>query len=390
MKSSLHTKSRGLTTKQGLKPLKSSLSLSILIELNGGLELFSEYVKNRKLDYAPGIRGDFVQFIQFIHDKVRTGEVKKLSSPLSVYWSITAKCNLSCKHCYAANRAQNSQNDLNILDALKIINILANNNVMEIILQGGEPFCYDNILEIIRSIKTQEMAVSILTNGTLLADDNLQCVNTCLDPLDMVQISLDGSAISNDFIRGEGVFQKVLENIKKISFPNVVVNCVVTSYNLFDLPDLCKILNDETNIRELHFSPLMKMGRGKNLDYPAYESAMEIFLLMKQQSHIKISGSVIPDIILLKEPDKYDIDMTHVKLGCCAGRSKIFIDHLGYMHSCDYRQETVSEKDSLLLCDFRSLWEKSWQSQIEDSYIVSKEMAKSQQVKHFCPSLYEK
>lgn len=351
--------------------------------------MFSDYAKNRKLEYTPGRRGDFVKFIQYIHDKVRTGEVKKLSSPLSAYWSLTAQCNLYCKHCYAADRAKNIQNDLSLSEALYIVDILAENHVMDLVLQGGEPFCYSYTPEIIRAIKNHGMAVSILTNGTLLKGKNLQCINTCLDALDMVQISLDGLKKSNDYIRGQGVFQRVFDNLKKITFPNIVVNCVVTNYNLDELPALCELLNNETNISELHFSPLMKLGRGKDFNYPDLEKAMGIYLSMKQHSRIKISGSVIPDILLTQKPDEYGIDMSHVKLGCCAGRSKIFIDHLGYVHSCDYRLNGPSEGASLLVSDFRNIWENSWKCQVESSFNISKRMAQTKKVEHFCPSLYD-
>ena len=350
--------------------------------------MLSNYVESRKLEYTPGVRGDFVRFIQHIHDKVRTGEVKKLSSPLTAFWSITARCNLCCKHCYAAYGIKGMQNDLCLSDALKIVDVLADNHVMEIVLQGGEPFCYDHAPEIICAIKNRGMAVSILTNGTLLNDRNLQCINTCLDAFDILQISLDGSEKSNDFIRGKGVFQKVVNNLKKITFQNIVVNCVVTNYNLEDLPTLCELLNNNINVSEIHFSPLMKIGRGKAFDYPKIEKAMETFLLMKKRSKIKISGSIIPDSMLLQKLDEYGIDMTHVKLGCCAGRSKVFIDHLGYVHSCDYSQSAPSDEVSLLISDFHSIWENSWKNQVESSYNISKKMAMNQRIERFCPNYF--
>ena len=52
------------------------------------------------------------------------------------------------------------------------------------------------------------MALSILTNGTLLENENLYCVNTYLDSLDMVQISLDGSEEENNYTKRGGCFSE--------------------------------------------------------------------------------------------------------------------------------------------------------------------------------------
>lgn len=350
--------------------------------------MITDYIYNRKIEYSNGLRGDFVKFNQFLHDKVRTGEVKKLSSPITAFWAITHKCNLNCKHCYVSCTKGRTDSDLCLRDAKKIVEILSQNGVMELVLQGGEPFCYDNILEIIEEVKRKEMVLSVLTNGTLLKDDNIKCINNCFDKLDLLQISIDGSQKSNDFIRGEGVFKQVIDNVKKIHIPNVVINCVVTKSNVESLPALCDLLYNETNVKELHFSPLMKIGRGINLDYPNYEKAINIFLHMKRNSKIKISGSIVPDMFFLQNPQEYGINMAYVKLGCCAGRSKIFIDNCGNAYSCDYRANSTFGSFSLFDTDFICGWENSWKKQIEDSYIISQRMHETGRVEKFCPSLY--
>lgn len=352
--------------------------------------MYSDYATNRKLEYSSGLRGDFVRFIQHIHDKVRVGEVEKLSSPISVYWELTQKCNLLCKHCYVADEVDGVHSDLSLTEVLVVIDALAKNGVMEVVLQGGEPFCYKYILEVIQELKNKGVAISLLTNGTLLTGENRRCINNCLNELDLVQVSLDGFKNKNDYIRGQGTFDEIIKNLNQLVVPNVVVNCVVTSENINDLPALCAYLNNNTNVSELHFSPLMRTGRGSFFNYPPIEKAMQIYSQLKQQSRIKISGSVIPDIWLLEHAEKYDIDMSAVKLGCCAGRSKMFIDHLGNVHSCDYRRCKSLFNSSLLTTDFQSIWATSWENQVKQSAVVSRNMAKTKIIEPFCPSLYSK
>lgn len=167
-----------------------------------------------------------------------------------------------------------------------------------------------------------------------------------------------------------------------------MINCVVTDTNYNNLLAFVELLNSETNISEIHFSPLMKMGRGKDLNYPDFEQAAEIYLTIKQKSRIKVSGSILPDIFLLRNPDMYDIDMSLIKLGCCAGRSKIFIDHSGFVYPYDHRVSQSKEKISLLKSNFSLIWQTSWQNQIESAYSISKRMTTTKLIEPFCPSLY--
>ena len=348
--------------------------------------MFLKYVNNRKQDYSKDLRGAFVEFSQYIHDLVRTGEVKKLSSPISAYWSITTKCNLQCNHCYASDYTNSSSIDLCLSDVRHIIETLAQNNIWELVFQGGEPFCHDSILEAIHHAKRCDLVLTILTNGTLLKGDVLRAVNSYLDDLDLLQISIDGDEIRNDNIRGKGIYYTVLNNIKNIK-PKVIINCVVTSYNMESLPQLCTDLYNETNVTELHLSPLMKLGRGKNYDYPNTDHAIELFNTLKANSKIRISGAIVPDIFFLQNPKLHNIDMSHVKLGCCAGRSKIYIDHLGTVYSCDYSISSPLENPSLLQNDFLSIWNNSWGSQVEHNYTVSKRMHASGIIENYCPGL---
>ena len=54
------------------------------------------YAELRRQKYGTDLRGKYVRFIEHIHDLVRSGEVERLSAPLSVYWAITGRCNLRC------------------------------------------------------------------------------------------------------------------------------------------------------------------------------------------------------------------------------------------------------------------------------------------------------
>lgn len=131
--------------------------------------------------------------------------------PFEVYIDVTSNCNLQCKHCYLNER--NGEEALTTTELKLIIDKLKKAGVFLVCFLGGEPFLRKDIFEIIRYTKDRGMLVNVITNGTLLNEKMIQELKK-LD-LSKLSISLDGAVPeTNDFIRGEGVFKKVTQNIK--------------------------------------------------------------------------------------------------------------------------------------------------------------------------------
>jgi MoaA/NifB/PqqE/SkfB family radical SAM enzyme len=346
--------------------------------------VYEEYIQLRKLLYKPTIRGEYVKFIQHIHDLVRIGNVQKLSAPLSAYWSITNKCNLSCKHCYEKDHISKNK-DLSLVDAKYIVDVLKYHNLFEVILQGGEPFCYQYICEIIEYLKKAGFALTILTNGTKIQNEKLDVLSKFMTPIDLLQVSLDGNQKVNDQIRGKNVYSQVINMLNNLKVPNVVVNCVVTDKNIDYLDEFVHDILTMPNVQELHFSPLMKVGNGKNFEYPDINKCIDLFKSFKQKSPERITGSMFPDYLILNNYKENNIDLSCIKLGCCAGRSKVYINPQGLLYSCEFRQ--IGEQKNILLDDFNSIWDNSWQDQISYTYKVSKSMKVNKTIEKFCPNL---
>ena len=62
-----------------------------------------------------------------------------------VVWNITQRCNLKCKHCYAAGVADVSQ-ELTHEEALRAIDGFAAFGCPVLLFSGGEPFIREDIL----------------------------------------------------------------------------------------------------------------------------------------------------------------------------------------------------------------------------------------------------
>lgn len=193
--------------------------------------------------------------------------MKCLSFPLFITWNITSNCNLRCKHCFR------NEYECDILNNKKInefIKLFTTNNVNGIILTGGEPLESKHLFYILEKAKGK-LRVGIATNGTLLTKENIE--KLLKYDVKNFQISLDGaSAPINDYIRGKGVFEKVINNIKLLKSYNcnITLAMTVNSFNYNDILNNSLNLANKLNINKLrieYYIPINKNRYFKSVNY---------------------------------------------------------------------------------------------------------------------------
>ncbi len=122
--------------------------------------------------------------------------------------------------------------------------------VMEVCLQGGEPFIREDIKELIEGIVRNRLRFSILTNGTLITDEMaafLASTGRC----NLIQVSIDGSMpITHDSFRGEGSFHRAANGLKlllKHQLP-ATVRVTIHRQNVRDLEEVSKLLLEDVGL----------------------------------------------------------------------------------------------------------------------------------------------
>lgn len=187
-----------------------------------------------------------------------------------IQWHISNRCNLCCIHCYQEQFT--SKNEL-CWKRLQIIcdNLISTmqrwNKKLSLTLTGGEPFLKSELWQIIEYLGQSEYidTVKIITNGMLIDKYISNIVR--YPKLKEILVSIDGvTAESNDSIRGVGVFNTVIENIKLLNSYQVPITIMFTllNHNLQDaylLFDFAKTLSVDGYIIE-RFIPL---GQGERL-----------------------------------------------------------------------------------------------------------------------------
>jgi MoaA/NifB/PqqE/SkfB family radical SAM enzyme len=151
--------------------------------------------------------------------------------------SVTNRCNLRCKGCYAQAHAQTrppnaemSEDKLwGIFDEARELGISA------ILLAGGEPFVRQDLLEVTRDFP--ELMFPVVTNGTLLSETVIRQLKQQRNVWPV--LSIEGREHDTNQRRGDAVYQRVQRAMSLLEENDVFFGCslTVTSSNLRTITD---------------------------------------------------------------------------------------------------------------------------------------------------------
>lgn len=168
----------------------------------------------------------------------------RMRTPRSVDVAITSRCNLRCAYCSHFSGPGDIDSDRSLSEWLAFFRELRRAAVTSVTLQGGEPFCRNDLQAIIDGIVNNRMRFSILSNGTLITAEMaafLASTGRC----NGVQVSIDGSrAAVHDPFRGRGSFAKAMDGVGHLQAAGLPVTVRVTIHrkNIGDLPAIARLL----------------------------------------------------------------------------------------------------------------------------------------------------
>jgi sulfatase maturation enzyme AslB (radical SAM superfamily) len=141
---------------------------------------------------------------------------------------VTSLCNKECKHCYYRNRKIQQFIDSKLLNSILTF---CTNNMMSVTFIGGEPLMYPKLLEVIGNYP--DLLFFVATNSALFDEELVNKIRERYYNFVPV-ISLEGFKSYNDYIRGEGSFDKainVIYNLKEHKIPFRILS-TITNKNL--------------------------------------------------------------------------------------------------------------------------------------------------------------
>jgi len=164
-------------------------------------------------------------------------------------------CNLACTHCFVSCSPTNHTHELMPLaEVRRYLDEAVRLGVREYYFTGGEPFL-NPAMEAILAATLEVGPATVLTNGLLLDAARCARLKALADASDYsldFRVSLDGyDAESNDPIRGEGTFVRILGGICNLA--SVGLNPVIT------VTEVCREAATDAG-KEKFFALLRAMG----------------------------------------------------------------------------------------------------------------------------------
>ena len=203
-------------------------------------------------------------------DSFPMGEVADeefLESPFfTIQWHVTQACDLNCKHCYDRSRRSPLELDqaIRILDDLRTF--CHSRHVMgQVSFSGGNPLLYPHFLDLYRAASDRGFVVAILGNPASKKTIGALCE---IQRPAFYQVSLEGLREHNDYIRGPGTFDRVIEFLRILRDFNIPsqVMLTLTNDNIQQVLPLAEMLRDRVDT--FNFNRLSQVGEGADLLLP--------------------------------------------------------------------------------------------------------------------------
>ena len=228
--------------------------------------------------------------------------MKLLKTPKSLDLEITNKCNLRCKYCCHFTSAADVDHDLPTEAWLQFFEELKRCAVMDVTISGGEPFCREDIRQLLNGIVCNSMRFTILTNGTMITDEMaafLSATGRC----NGVQVSVDGSVAEvHDRFRGKGSFDLAISGIKHLQLYKIplTVRTTIHKCNIGDLNGIATFLLDDLGLASFSTNAASFMGvcrqnsQEVQLNIGERSQAMETLLRLNIKYHGRIIAAAGP------------------------------------------------------------------------------------------------
>lgn len=190
-------------------------------------------------------------------------------NPFIVIWEVTRACALKCLHCRAEAQYKRDPRELTFEEGKHLIDEIAMLDSPLLVFTGGDPFMRPDLFDLAQyAIEEKKLPVSMTPSATPKVTrekiEKAKEVN-----LSRWAFSLDGSCAEiHDHFRGtKGSFDltmKAIDYLKELEIP-IQINTTVSRYNIDDLPNIAKKVNELNTVLWSVFF-LVPTGRGLQKD----------------------------------------------------------------------------------------------------------------------------
>lgn len=255
-------------------------------------------------------------------------------------WELTLACNLRCGHCgSSAGRAR--PNELTTAEALDLVAQLVDLGCQTVGLSGGEPTLRPDWDRIVAAAVRRGLTVTLVSNGTTMTPE---LAGRAADAgLNSIALSLDGTALTHEALRGTGTYRKVIEAAEQVRSAGLPF-AVMTHLNTRNLGELERIHARAEELGAFCWQvqlgkPMGNLAKRRDLVIPpaAILDVMPRLARLERRSTLNVR---IGDSLGYFGPD--DRQLRHrtangqpaIWAGCQAGRMAVGIESDGGVKGC--------------------------------------------------------
>lgn len=158
-----------------------------------------------------------------------------LKVPPFLILSVTSRCNLACRGCYASatgnleRGVEGGEDQLSLDDWRSVVSQARELGVFAFVLAGGEPFLFPNVLDLCEEF--DDRLFLAISNGTVTSHGLLRRLGALANAA--VLVSIEGDGELTDQRRGAGVHDKAMRTMGELDAAGVPtgVSATITRMN---------------------------------------------------------------------------------------------------------------------------------------------------------------
>jgi len=192
----------------------------------------------------------------------------------TLQWHVTQVCDLHCRHCYD----RTDRKTLELDQAIKVLDDLYDfcrqqHVFTQVTFTGGNPLLYPHFNEIYKEAADRGFMTAVL--GNPMPRHRIEEMVAIQKP-EFYQVSLEGLREHNDYMRGEGHFDRILDFLDLLKEMDIysMVMLTLTRANMDEVLELAELLRDRVDL--FTFNRLAMVGEGADLasvkpeDFPSF------------------------------------------------------------------------------------------------------------------------